>query len=293
MMAKTQEKRALLIAGPTASGKSALAMDLARKWNGVIINADALQVYGPLRILTARPTPDEESRIPHRLYGHVGARAQYSVARWLQEATLEIEATWQRGFYPIITGGTGLYFRALEKGLAAVPEIPEDIRGFWRRFKGDLHRELTRRDPAMAQRLLPGDRQRLTRALEVIDATGRSLLDWQRDGQAQAPLAGIQVERMFMDVPRDELYARAELRFHQMMAAGALDEVRPLLGLDPGLPMMKAIGVPELSAHLRGDIDLDEAIQKAQTATRQYIKRQLTWWRGQGAGWQKGALVEA
>jgi tRNA dimethylallyltransferase len=215
------------------------------------------------------------------------------VARWLQEATLEIEATWQRGFYPIITGGTGLYFRALEKGLAAVPEIPEDIRGFWRRFKGDLHRELTRRDPAMAQRLLPGDRQRLTRALEVIDATGRSLLDWQRDGQAQAPLAGIQVERMFMDVPRDELYARAELRFHQMMAAGALDEVRPLLGLDPGLPMMKAIGVPELSAHLRGDIDLDEAIQKAQTATRQYIKRQLTWWRGQGAGWQKGALVEA
>ena len=292
-MAETLQKRALLIAGPTASGKSALAMDLARKWNGVVINADALQVYGPLRILTARPTPDEEETVPHRLYGHIGARTQYSVARWLEEAHLEIVATWERGFYPIITGGTGLYFRALEKGLAPVPEIPEDIRAFWRRFKGDLHVELQRRDAPMAQRLLPTDRQRLTRALEVIDGTGRSLLDWQKEGQSQAPLAGVQVERIFMDVPRDELYARAELRFHQMIAAGALDEVRPLLDLDPELPMMKAIGVPELMAHLNGEIDLDEAVIRAITATRNYIKRQLTWWRGQGADWQKGGMVEA
>ena len=292
MTLETLQKRALLIAGPTASGKSALAMDLARTWKGVIINADALQVYGPLRILTARPTPEEEETIPHRLYGHIGAATQYSVARWLKEARLEIEATWERGFYPIITGGTGLYFRALEKGLAPVPEIAEDIRGFWRRFKGDLHLELMRRDPAMAQRLLATDRQRLTRALEVIDGTGRSLLEWQKEGQSQAPLAGVQVERIFMDVPRDELYARAEQRFRLMMKAGALDEVRPLVELDPELPMMKAIGVPELVAHLKGETELDEAVNRAVTATRNYIKRQLTWWRGQGAEWHKGGMAE-
>ena len=292
-MSHTLQKRALLIAGPTASGKSALAMDLARQWNGVIINADALQVYAPLRILTARPTPEEEQRIPHRLYGHVGAAAQFSVARWLKEATLEIEACWDRGLYPIVTGGTGLYFRALEKGLAPVPEIDAEVRERWRQFQGDLHLELMRRDPAMAQRLLPSDRQRLTRAIEVIEATGRSLLDWQKEGQETAPLAGVTIERIFMDVPRDELYARAELRFRQMLAAGALDEARSVMDLDPELPMMKAIGVPELVAHLRGETDLDTAVASAVTATRNYIKRQLTWWRGQGRDWHKGGMVEA
>ncbi len=281
------QKRALLIAGPTASGKSALALDLARKWNGVIINADALQVYQPLRILSARPTAEEEAAAPHRLYGHVGPKAQFSVARWLKEARLEIEATWERGLYPIITGGTGLYFRALEKGLAPVPEIPADIRAHWRSFEGDLHAELWQRDQEMASRLLPTDRQRLVRALEVVDATGVSLLEWQRDGQSMAPLAGVEVERIFMEVPRDELYARAELRFDQMLRAGALDEVRPLMGLDPVLPMMRAIGVPELLAHLRGEVTLEDATAKAKTATRQYIKRQLTWWRGQMAHWRE------
>jgi tRNA dimethylallyltransferase len=293
MASDNLQKRALLIAGPTASGKSALAIDLARKWRGVVINADALQVYGPLRILTARPSPDEELQVPHRLYGHIGAKTQYSVARWLQEVRLEIAATWERGFYPIVAGGTGLYFRALEKGLAPIPEIDEEIRAHWRGFTGDLHAELYKRDPAMAQRLLATDRQRLTRALEVIDGTGRSLLDWQKEGQADAPLAGVAVERIYMDVPRDELYARAEHRFDQMMRAGALDEVRPLTGLDPLLPMMKAIGVPELAAHLRGELPLDEAVAQAKTATRNYIKRQLTWWRGQGAHWQKGGMIEA
>lgn len=284
-------KRALLIAGPTASGKSALALDLARRWNGVIINADALQVYAPLRILTARPTPEEEERIPHRLYGHVGATAQYSVARWLKEVRLEIEACWERGLYPVIVGGTGLYFRALERGLAPVPEIAAEVRERWRSFKGDLHLELMRRDQAMAQRLLPSDRQRLTRALEVIEATGRSLLDWQKEGQASAPLAGVAVERLFMEVPRDELYARAEQRFRLMMKAGALDEVRAIMHLDADLPMMKAIGVPELVAHLRGEAGLDAAVADAITATRNFIKRQLTWWRGQGKDWKRGAAA--
>ena len=278
-------KRALLIAGPTASGKSALALDLARKWNGVIINADALQVYEPLRVLSARPTPEEEHLVPHRLYGHISQASQYSVARWLTEARLEIEASWERGFYPIITGGTGLYFRALERGLSPVPEIPEDVRSYWRSFSGDLYQELCRRDPPMSVRLLPSDKQRLIRALEVIEATGRSLLDWQKDGQAQAPLDGIAIERIYMDVPRDELYLRADTRFEQMLRAGAIDEVRPLIGLDPMLPMMKAIGVPELVAYLKGETSLEQATSEAKTATRQYIKRQLTWWRGQMAHW--------
>jgi tRNA dimethylallyltransferase len=282
------QKRALLIAGPTASGKSALALDLARKWNGVVINADALQVYEPLRILSARPLPDEEAQVPHRLYGHLPATAQYSVGGWLTDATREISEAWGRGQLPVVTGGTGLYFRALEKGLAPVPAIPDEIRHHWRSFGGDLHQELWRRDPSMAARLLSTDKQRLIRAIEVIEATGRSLLEWQREGQAEAPLNGVSVERIHMDVPRDELYERAELRFDQMVRAGALEEVRQLQGLDPMLPVMKAIGIPELSAHLRDEISLDEAVALAKTATRQFIKRQLTWWRGQMAHWREG-----
>jgi tRNA dimethylallyltransferase len=287
MMTKAFHKRALLIAGPTASGKSALALRLARERNGIIINADALQVYAPLRILSARPTPEEEAEAPHRLYGHVAAEQPYSVAAWLTEARREMEDAWAQGLLPIVTGGTGLYFSALERGLAPVPEIPEEVRSRWRGFTGDLHAELARRDPAMAARLEPGDRQRLTRALEVVDATGRSLLDWQREGQEGAALAGVEVERIFVDVPRTELYARAEARFDSMIAADAIEEVRAVVHLDPSLPMMKAIGVPELSAVLRGEAMLDEAVSRAKTATRQFIKRQLTWWRGQLKHWQQ------
>jgi tRNA dimethylallyltransferase len=283
-------KRALLIAGPTASGKSVLALDLARKWNGVIINADALQVYEPLRVLSARPLPDEEAAVPHRLYGHLAATAQYSVAAWLEDTRRELDAAWTQGKLPIITGGTGLYFRGLERGLAAVPDIAETIRAKWRNFTGDLHSELSRRDPPMAQRLLPSDRQRLVRALEVIESTGRSLLDWQKEGQANALLEGVDVERMFMDVPRDELYARAETRFEQMLRAGAVEEVRPLMSLDPLLPMMRAIGVPELASYIKGEISLEQAAMNAKTATRNYIKRQLTWWRGQMGHWSAHGL---
>ena len=160
------------------------------------------------------------------------------------------------------------------------------VRARWRSFPGDLHAELQTRDPAMAARLLPTDRQRLARALEVVDATGRSLLDWQREGQSQAPLQGVTVERIFIDVPRDELYARAEARFDAMLAAGALEEARPLAQLDPMLPVMKAIGVPELVAHLKDQMMLDEAAIRAKTATRNFIKRQLTWWRSQMGHWQ-------
>jgi tRNA dimethylallyltransferase len=285
-MTASDQKRALLIAGPTASGKSALALETAERLNGVIVNADALQVYADLRLLSARPTPEEEARVPHRLYGHVGADQPYSVAAWLAEARREMDAAWEQGRLPIVTGGTGLYFRALELGLAPVPEIPEDVRGHWRSFPGDLHAELLSRDPAMAAKLLPSDRQRLARALEVVDATGRSLLDWQRDGQSQAPLQGVTLERIFIDLPRDVLYARAEARFDAMLAAGALDEARPLAHLDPVLPVMKAIGLPELVAHLNGQMTLDEATIRAKTATRNFIKRQLTWWRSQMGHWR-------
>ena len=285
-MTATEQKRALLIAGPTASGKSARALALAQERGGVVINADALQVYADLRILSARPSPEEEAAVPHRLYGHVAAQQPYSVAAWVAEARREMEAAWAQGLLPIVTGGTGLYFRALEQGLAPVPQIPEDVRTSWRGFSGDLHAELRARDPEMAQRLPPGDRQRITRALEVVDATGRSLLDWQREGQEQAALEGVAVERLFMDVPREELYARADLRFGKMIAQGAIEEARALADRDPMLPVMKAIGLPELVSHLKGEITLEDAVARARTATRHYIKRQLTWWRGQMAHWR-------
>ena len=285
-MTATEQKRALLIAGPTASGKSARALALAQERGGVVINADALQVYADLRILSARPSPEEEAAVPHRLYGHVAAQQPYSVAAWVAEARREMEAAWAQGLLPIVTGGTGLYFRALEQGLAPVPQIPEDVRASWRGFSGDLHAELRARDPEMAQRLPRGDRQRITRALEVVDATGRSLLDWQREGQEQAALEGASVERLFMDVPREELYARADLRFGKMIAQGAIEEARALADRDPMLPVMKAIGLPELVAHLKGEITLEDAVARARTATRHYIKRQLTWWRGQMAHWR-------
>jgi len=284
-MSKSSTRRALLIAGPTASGKSGLALRLAKDRSGIVINADALQVYTELRVLSARPTAKEEADAPHRLYGYVSGRENYSVARWLADATAAVEAAWQEGLLPIITGGTGLYFKALAQGLANVPSIDPVIREKWRNFEGDLHAELTRSDPRMALRLKPNDRQRISRALEVLEGTGKSLADWQAMSGRSALLAEAAVERVFLNVPRDDLYARAEARFDRMIAEGALDEVRALQDFDPALPMMKAIGVPELSAYLQGEIGLEEAVAKAKIATRHYIKRQLTWWRGQMKNW--------
>ena len=280
-------KSVALIAGPTASGKSALALRLARDRGGVIINADALQVYRELRILSARPGEAELAEAPHRLYGHVSGVEPYSVAAWLADAVAEIEAAWAGRLLPIVTGGTGLYFMALERGLAEVPPISPGIREKWRRFDGDIHGELLKRDPAAATKLKPNDRQRLSRALEVIEGTGKPLSHWQAQAQSQAFLRDVKVERLLVDVPRAELYARADARFDQMLAAGALEEVKPLLNHDADLPMMRAIGVPELARYLRDEISLKEAVSMAKTATRHYIKRQFTWWRGQAAGWQK------
>jgi tRNA dimethylallyltransferase len=280
MMTLNTSKSALLIAGPTASGKSALALKLAQERDGVIINADALQVYQELCILSARPTDDELHEAPHRLYGHVSGLDSYSVAHWLADAKREIDSAWAAGKLPIITGGTGMYFMALEQGLAEVPTIDPDIREKWRNFEGDLHGELLRRDRESARALKPNDRQRLSRALEVIEGTGQPLSHWQAEAQSRAFLKDAAVERHIVDVAREELYNRAERRFDQMMAAGALEEVRPLLKHGSVLPMMKAIGVPELTRHLRGEISLPEAVDLAKTATRHYIKRQLTWWRG-------------
>jgi len=290
-MNQTKSKSALLIAGPTASGKSALALKLAKERDGVIINADALQVYRELRILSARPTDEELHEAPHRLYGHVSGLDSYSLAHWLADAKREIDAAWALDKLPIVTGGTGLYFMALEQGLAEVPPISPDIREKWRNFEGDLHGELLRRDRASARALKPNDRQRLSRALEVLEGTGQPLSHWQREAQSHAFLKDIAVERHLVDVPREELYIRAERRFDQMMAAGALEEVRPLIKHGSVLPMMKAIGIPELTRHLRGEISLEEAVTLAKTATRQYIKRQFTWWRGQTKGWEVSAAT--
>jgi tRNA dimethylallyltransferase len=284
-MSPTSQKSVLLIAGPTASGKSALAMAQARLRGGVVINADSMQVYKELRIITARPTIAEEAQVPHRLFGHVRGADDYSTAAWLAQAQIEIENCWKTGQLPIICGGTGLYFMALERGLAKLPPIDPVIREKWRGFEGDLHAELEKRHPESAAKLNPADRQRLIRSLEVLESTGKPLIEWQKDAQQKSILQGVVVERIFMNIPRDELYARAERRFDQMLEQGALDEVRALPTLDPAQPLMKAIGVPELLAHLRGELTLEEAKTKAKTATRNYIKRQMTWFRGQMKVW--------
>jgi tRNA dimethylallyltransferase len=279
--------RVVLIAGPTASGKSAIAIEMARAENGVVINADSMQIYAELRLLTARPSEAEEAMAPHRLYGHVAAAQSYSVGRWRNEALTAIKAARETGKLPILVGGTGLYFMSLLKGLAEVPEIKPEVREHWRSFTGDLHSELVSRDSVSAAKLHASDRQRLIRALEVVDSTGQSLTHWQRVAEADAPLTGYNVQKLFKSVDRQTLNGRADARFDQMLARGALNEVRALSPLEPAAPLMKAIGVRELLAHLKGELTLDEARTKAQIATRQYIKRQLTWWRGQMADWEE------
>jgi tRNA dimethylallyltransferase len=277
----------ILIAGPTASGKSALALALAEKRGGTIVNADSMQVYRDLRIITARPTPEEEQRVPHRLYGHVDAAENFSVGRWCTEAAEALAATKREGRAAIVVGGTGLYFNALTRGLAAVPPIPAQIRNEVRtRLANDgvaaLHAELTRCDPAAAERLMPGDRARVTRALEVVLATGRSLLLWH-DENMPAGVDAALAAKVFLMPDRDALLRRIDARFDAMMAAGAMAEVRALAArdLDPNLPAMKAHGVPWLIRHLKGELSLAEAVEGGKRDTRQYTKRQATWFRNQ------------
>ena len=259
-----------------------MALAIAEAVGGVVINADAMQVYRELPILTARPTAADEARAPHRLYGHVPAREAYSVGRYVRDVAAVLEAADTDPLRPIIVGGTGLYFKALLDGLSPVPEIAADVRVHWRAEAArlgavGLHAILAERDPDLAARLHPSDTQRLTRALEVLDATGQSLAHWQR--QPGVPVITGPTLRFVMRPGKDDLRRRCEARFDHMMAAGALDEVRGVaeLCLDPALPALGALGVPPLLSHLRGAMPLSEAVARAKLDTWHYVKRQLTW----------------
>lgn len=275
----------LIVAGPTCSGKSALALGLAGRLDGTVINADAMQCYRELRVITARPTPQEEARVPHLLYG-VRPAALSGHAAWWRGAALEaIAAARAAGRLPILCGGTGLYLAALVHGIAALPDVPVSVRAEARRTLAELgpsglHAALAAEDPATAARLRPSDSQRLARAWEVWRATGRGLAAWQAGPAAPAPF---RFAVLRLDPPREALRAAIAGRFASMLDQGALAEVRALLalGLDPALPAMRAHGVPELAAHLRGEISLAEAERRAVLATGQYTKRQATWFRHQ------------
>jgi tRNA dimethylallyltransferase len=279
--------KAVLIAGPTASGKSALALELALAAGGVVINADSMQVYRDLRIITARPTDGDEARAPHRLYGHVDAAVNFSAGAWVGDAAKALEDAKAEGRLPIFIGGTGLYFKALTAGLSVVPPIPvevrEDVRSRLERNGVEaLHAELAASDPRAAGRLNLRDRTRIARALEVVEATGRSLLDWHHEGQPPL-LPRDSFRAVFLAPERDELYARIDARFDAMLGAGALEEVERLAArnLDPLLPAMKAHGVPALVRHLRGELSLEQAATIGRADTRHYAKRQFTWFRHQ------------
>src|SRR5207244_2844274 len=279
--------RAVLIAGPTASGKSALALALAEQLGGAVINTDSMQVYRDLRIITARPTPAEEAVVPHRLYGHVDAAVNFSAGAWVADAAKVLAEASAVGRLPIFIGGSGLYFRALTRGLSAVPPIAPEVReGVRARLERDgveaLHAELARRDPVSAERLKPRDRTRIARALEVIEATGRALPDWHREGLPPLLPSG-QFSALFLSPEREALYARIDARFDEMLAGGAIQEVLALAArqLDPLLPAMKAHGVPVLLRHIRGEVTREAAAEFGRTETRQYAKRQFTWFRHQ------------
>jgi len=285
-------ERPILIAGPTGSGKSNLALDLAERHGGLVINADSMQVYRELHILTARPSPQHEGRAPHTLYGHVPAGEAYSAGRWIEDVRATLAEAADRGLRPIIVGGTGLYFKALLEGLSTIPPIPPDIRAHWRAEAvalgpSRLHAVLAERDQVMAARLATADTQRVTRALEVLAATGRSLADWQREPGVPV-LRPEETERLLVVIERSDLYARCDLRFDAMLAAGALAEVEALvaLGLDPAVPAMGALGVGPLRAMMAGTMTRDQAVAQAKAETRQYAKRQLTWLRRHMSSWK-------
>lgn len=284
-----------LLAGPTASGKSALALERAAEQGAEIVNADAIQLYGDLRLLSARPSDQEMAAAPHHLFGVVDAAEGWSVGRWLRAALEVLADIRARGRPAIVVGGTGLYFNALTRGLAEIPPIPAAARSvardlYDREGEEAFRRRLAAADPAAEGRILPGDRQRLLRAWEVFAATGRPISDWQ--AATRPPLAPGEWQGLVLDLPRDALYARCDARLDAMVAAGVLDEVRALVarGLDPALPAMKAVGLRELASHLSGERTLEEALSAAKQETRRYAKRQLTWWRNQLGDWERLSL---
>lgn len=292
-------RNAILIAGPTASGKSKLALELAERLDGVIVNTDSMQVYGVLDLLTARPAAAELRRASHHLYGHVSPAHAYSSGAWLRDVVQLLEEGALAGRRPIFVGGTGLYFRALSEGLSQMPDIAPDIRERWRSAlpaegAPALHARLAQMDPEAAARLKPSDGQRIVRALEVYESSGLSILAWQ--ARRGAALIERESAKFFVIEPdREKLATRIGERFDMMLENGAADEVRALsaLDLDPALPVMKAIGVREIQAALAGEITLAEAVERAKAATRQYAKRQATWFRTQsGSEWKRLALHE-
>ncbi|GAA0546601.1 tRNA dimethylallyltransferase [Rhizomicrobium palustre] len=280
---------AVLIAGPTASGKSALALALAEELGGVVINADSMQVYSELSVLSARPSAADEARVPHTLYGHVGAEERYSVGRYQIDATRALNEARAAGQLPIFVGGTGLYFAALTDGLAEIPAVPADIREAARdRLQAlgvaGLHAELMAKDPETAAGLRPTDPQRVLRAWEVLEATGRPLSGWQKEA-GKPVLAGARLARFVLDIERFELRERIRIRFLHMLETGALEEAARLKGLDPTLPAAKVLGLRELWALQTGELPREDAITLAVTATRQFAKRQVTWFRHRMADW--------
>jgi tRNA dimethylallyltransferase len=292
MKPRNGEPRIWLIAGPTASGKSALALRLAETLAGELVNADSMQLYADLRVLTARPSPQDEARAPHHLFGVADAADGWSTGRWLRACVPVLHDIAARGRDAIVVGGTGLYFRALTVGLAEIPSVPAAVRreaesDFERLGENAFRARLAGADPAAAARIAPGDRQRLVRAWEVYAATETPLSEWQA---ASAPaLAPGTWTAAALDPPRPVLYARCDARLAAMIDHGALDEVAALVArqLDPALPAMKAVGVREIAAHIRGETTLAAALAAAQQETRRYAKRQATWMRGQMAGWPR------
>lgn len=281
--------KAVLIAGPTASGKSALAMDIAEALDGVVVNADSQQVYREWRVLTARPSEADETRLPHRLYGHIPLDAAYSVGHWLRD----LEGVLSEPRVPVIVGGTGLYFKGLTEGLAPIPEVPPEDRA---EAEEDLDRlgleglvaALQQEDPGTAANIDLSNPRRVLRAWEVLRSSGTGLATWQ----AETPpprLALSDVMAIVLEPPREWLYARCDARFDQMILDGALDEVRAVMAHDmpAAAPGLRALGAPELMAHLQGEVPLYEAIETAKMETRRYAKRQSTWMRNQMGSWHR------
>ena len=290
----------ILLAGATASGKSRLALELAERGGGLIVNANSMQVYAELRVLTARPSPADEAAAPHRLYGHVPAATRYSVGRWLGDVAGVLAEARREKRPAIVVGGTGLYFKALTEGLAAVPAIPADVRARLRAESDgaatpDLHARLAALDPEDAAAIRTNDRSRILRALEVVTATGRSLAEWRRVAAAPPLVDPASAKRIVLSPDRAELHRRIAARAERMLEEGALEEVAALarLGLDPELPAMKAIGVRELMAHAAGTLSRDAALAAIATETRRYAKRQMTWFRNQMADWPRASDASA
>ncbi len=288
--------RTLFIAGPTASGKSSLAIKLARDHNGVIINADSMQVYDGLRIISARPSQNDEADVEHQLYGTIDPSIAYNTVDWVDDAIIHVNHAWDRGKLPIIVGGTGLYFKALLDGMAEIPDIPMAIRT---KIRAEIaengaaagHKRLSALDPDTAARLKPNDGQRIARALEVQIATGKSITAWHQETK-RGPLAALDdagcIIKILLDWPREHLYERCNMRFDRMLDQGGLEEVRALVGrgLDFNLPAMRALGVPTLAAFLRGEVGFTEAVNNSKQQTRRFAKRQLTFFRNQFSTWK-------